>query len=176
MNDLRDAAAAVLAVMGRVPLAWARRDECEAEVGAGTLAELEAAGWVEPWHRYDGPAVSLTPWGADRLAVHIEEYQRAGFVTEYRWCPLRKAEIRHVVAGQAPYFAEHDPAAEPVALARRRVRHHKRPGEVELLYPDKIVSPYRSTQEWWRDQDGEEVLIFGRKVPIDRRIKPGRAG
>ncbi len=57
------------------------RSEAEA---TDILAELDAAGWIQVWERAEGPAVTLTPWAAEWLGLHLVELVEG----RPRWAPI----------------------------------------------------------------------------------------
>jgi hypothetical protein len=62
----------------RTPDDLARILQRDSEVLTDDLADMHIGGWLDVWERPDGIAVTLTPWAAARLGVHLTDGGRRG--------------------------------------------------------------------------------------------------
>jgi hypothetical protein len=63
----------------------------EAEPTWDLLASMDVAGWLAVWERPDGPVVTLSPLGAERLGVRLREH---GSPVRLTWVPVDEPEPR----------------------------------------------------------------------------------
>ena len=120
---------AILAPVLAPGATWA----AEAEVDPDGLAAALAGGWAESWgHPELGPVITLTPWGADALAVELDERwgwspspAGPGWVEEPRWADAGRS--RHATDRPPPgpsamrplprWMDPPDPGPSPLELA-----------------------------------------------------------
>lgn len=120
MGDLPEFWRATLAALPRGALAWRTPAEVAEALGrdveetTDVLAELDVAGWIEVWDRPEGPAVTLSAWGAARLGVRLVE---AGPDAAPRWQDVGDPEPPSAPArgvGRPAALADLDRIADPL--------------------------------------------------------------
>lgn len=91
MNDLSDLCRRLLRALIAAPIAWQTPPQLAALVGGpreaalDALAELDAAGWLDPWENEGELFVTLTTYAAERLGVRLIAGGRSETL---RWAPL----------------------------------------------------------------------------------------
>lgn len=140
---------AVLDTIVAAPLAWSPTADLEATGHAlETLAGLQFLGLVEPWGSSADLVWTLTPWGATLLEVIIIEH---GSDEVPRWG--RPADV--------PRF---------IRSVRESTRH------CALKFPEQLAdkAPGPAEEFLLDEASGEPLLLFGRTVVKDKRIKPAQ--
>lgn len=154
----------VLGMIIRGNLAWSSEDEMvvaamvmgcpEYEDVAKPLAELVTLGLVVEWTLAGKLQYTLAEYAAWMMQVHI----------------LERLSIRGEEIEEDPYWAELTKEAPPLHLPKRR-------HEIRWPWMDELPDPksVKRHGEVMRDEDGEPVLIFGRPVPEDPKLR-GKGG
>lgn len=131
---------------------WSPRSRLELIASPAEIDGLVDGGWLEPWLGIvGGPALTLSPLGAYRLDVELDEFD---------W-------------DETPSWVRMGTADHAVVIPR-----HQRCG-VPLPYPERVPDRLPSVEvEYLRDEQWSDapVTLWGMPVPIDRRVKGKRAG
>jgi hypothetical protein len=146
----------VLDALIQAPVAWQSPEEVAIAIGLGVdettdiLCALDLAGWVVVWDSTEGPYITLSPLGAERLAVRLVEVGPAGTL---RWAPLGdpsppEPRSKNVcVTDRAAYFEfVTDPTESPADAISRFESLPARPGTARkgaagLARPDDLPRP-----------------------------------
>ena len=151
-----DQAAVMLAVRDGTPhrrghgLAWSRICDLERAGHDGGVVRGLVGDWLALWKLKRCDAVTLTPLAAYRLGVELDEPGVEHDLGENESPPLE--------------WVESGRWAHPVRLAHTR-------GRVPLeLVGDVAVDPAPAVEYLLDPYTGEPRIIFGQKVPIDRRM------
>jgi hypothetical protein len=144
---------------------WAEIDDQDA------LTFLEALGVVVRWTEgkdgapLDGGArVTLTPWGAERLGLELDEDDRG--------VRVESADGGRVTRpAETPYWR----GADPRPWTRRPPKGVRTPREGkrrEMPLPELLAAPYRSPLDaLCADEKGVPIVLFGRTIVRSTRVK-----
>ncbi len=119
-----------------------------------TLEQLVSLGVAVWWSLCGEMQITLTPYGASVMRVHIIE----------RLCVIGE-ELE-----EDPFWIDIIREASSVVLPKRR-------HEIRWPWMDELPDPksLRKSGEVMRDEDGEPVKVLGMEVPVDQRLK-GKGG
>lgn len=132
-------------------LAWVKWSALvDEEFAPDDMDRLVEMGLIAEWMLGGELHYTLAPYGAWLMQVHI----------------LERLSIRGEEIEEDPYWAELDREPAPLHLPKRR--HEIRWPWMEELPDPKTI---RRHGEVMRDEDGEEVRVMGRVVPIDPKLK-----
>jgi hypothetical protein len=120
----------------------------EQTIEPAVIDALVEQGWLELWLGIQqGPAVTLTPYAADRLGVELIE----------------------VGLDETPVWA-HRGDVDPGRPIRIRRNVHERP----LPYPEQLIDPAPPVPDIVIDGwSGEPIRLWGRTISRDHRLKAG---
>ena len=138
----------------RRALAWSLVAALElAGHAVATIDGLASLDLVARWQAPEGPCLTLSPYGAWLVGVHI----------------LERTTIVGEELSEDPYWAE--TTKEPPALHLPKRRH-----EVRWPWMDEVPDPTTVRRQVLEDEEGEPVKIMGQVVPIDRRLAKAKGG
>ncbi len=95
MFDLSETCLRLLRALTAAPIAWQTPAQLASRIGGprepayDALADLDAAGWLDPWETGGEQYVTLTPHAAERLRVRLVP---AGRSETLRWVPVDDPE------------------------------------------------------------------------------------
>ena len=103
MNDLSEHCQRVLRALIAAPIAWLAPTQIAARLGGDrettydALADLEAAGWLDPWEMEDDLYITLSTYGAERLRVQLVPGGRSDTM---RWASIDDRQPSPRAAGR----------------------------------------------------------------------------
>lgn len=95
MTELSERSRCVLRTLIAAPIAWLAPSHLAAKIGGDrektldALAELDSAGWLDPWEIDGDLFVTLTTYAAERLGVRLAPGGRSDTM---RWVPISEPE------------------------------------------------------------------------------------
>jgi hypothetical protein len=153
-DDLPDAWRDVLAAIVSAPVAWsspaaiAERARLDVDDVTDRLAELDEAGYVAVWDRDDGPVLTLSALGAERIGVRLGRVKGR---KNPAWLETGEPEaaeppamnvVEDLADAGMEWVADSGPpaellveAAEEIELAAKKKKKKKPPRMPKLLHP-----------------------------------------
>ena len=138
MFEIPENWSAVLGALIEAPVAWQSPEAVATAIGLGVeettdlLCALDVAGWVVVWDSTEGPYITLSALGAERLAVRLVEVGPGGTL---RWAPVGDPDppaprSKNVCAGERGARLEFviDPNESPEDAVSRFESPPARPG------------------------------------------------
>jgi len=130
MLPLNDPCYRLLQAIVSAPLAWQAPTQLAVQLGlalddiSDTIADLDAAGWLDPWEMGDAMFVTLSPSGAERMRVRLVMIGRSDAM---RWSSIDEPEPepprvsgRHQGLSSLDFIADPNPGPEEAAEAAER--------------------------------------------------------
>jgi hypothetical protein len=151
MNDLSEPCRRVLTALIAAPVAWLTPSHLAARAGGNrdatydALAELDSAGWLDPWEIDGDVYVTLSTFAAERLAVRLVP---GGKSDTMRWVPISDPEPCPRVLGRSQgvefdLIVDSRPGPDMEAeVAERAERLARRPAETA---PDSAPGEKKAT-------------------------------